>query len=87
VWPHSARAQQTDRVRVIGATTSLSNDPEDKLPGGWASQIQTDLMVSSPCSNVGDTNQCVLHREPRLAWCNGRRTGFYLRGVYKYGRG
>jgi putative tryptophan/tyrosine transport system substrate-binding protein len=30
-WPLSARAQQADRVRVIGATTSLSeDDPEDK---------------------------------------------------------
>ena len=26
---------------------------------------QADLMVSSPCSNVGDTNQCALHREPQ----------------------
>jgi putative ABC transport system substrate-binding protein len=30
-WPLSARAQQADRVRIIGATTSLSeDDPEDK---------------------------------------------------------
>ena len=31
-WPLSARPQQADRVRIIGATTSLSeNDPEDKV--------------------------------------------------------
>jgi putative ABC transport system substrate-binding protein len=31
VWPLAARAQQVDRVRIIGATTSLSeDDPEDK---------------------------------------------------------
>src|SRR5215467_7074599 len=30
-WPLTARAQQADRVRIIGAATSLSdNDPEDK---------------------------------------------------------
>jgi putative ABC transport system substrate-binding protein len=30
-WPLSARAQQADRMRIIGATTSLSeDDPEDK---------------------------------------------------------
>jgi putative ABC transport system substrate-binding protein len=32
VWPLSARAQQAERVRIIGATTSLSeNDREDKV--------------------------------------------------------
>src|SRR5262245_19925327 len=31
-WPLAARAQQADRVRIIGATTSLSeDDPEDKV--------------------------------------------------------
>src|SRR5262249_33210099 len=31
-WPLAARAQQSDRVRIIGATTSLSeDDPEDKV--------------------------------------------------------
>jgi putative ABC transport system substrate-binding protein len=31
-WPLAMRAQQADRVRIIGATTSLSaDDPEDKV--------------------------------------------------------
>jgi len=31
-WPLTVRAQQADRVRIIGATTSLSADgPEDRV--------------------------------------------------------